>query len=277
MENSANNKENNVLALINLEQVCLKVVELTKEVLNFLKNEQEDFDRSKIEHKGKNDLVSYVDKQSEIMLVQGLKNILPEAGFITEEATISREKKKYTWIIDPLDGTTNFLHNMPLYSISIGLLNEDRIILGVVHEVNLNECFYAWQAGGAYLNGKRIHVNDNTSLKASLIATGFRYKELDKTETYFEIINEFVKTTNGVRNLGSTAVDLAYVACGRLDGCLEYNLNSWDIAAGVLLVKEAGGFVTDFRGGDDFLSGKEVLACGKAFEEISSSVKQRWN
>ncbi|MBO9698779.1 MAG: inositol monophosphatase [Sporocytophaga sp.] len=277
MENSANYKENNVLALINLEEVCLKVIELTKEVLSFLKHEQEGFDRSKIEHKGKNDLVSYVDKQSEIMLVQGLKKILPEAGFITEEATISREERKYTWIIDPLDGTTNFLHNMPFYSISVGLMTEGRMILGVVHEVNLNECFYAWEGGGAYLNGKRIFVNPNTSLESSLLATGFRYKKLDKTDAYFEMINEFFKTTNGVRKLGSTAVDLAYVACGRLDGCFEFNLNSWDIAAGVLLVKEAGGIVTDFKGGNDFLSGKEVLACGKAYEEISKVVKQLWN
>jgi myo-inositol-1(or 4)-monophosphatase len=261
---------------MNLEHICLKVVDLTKDVLHFLKKEQDEFDRSKIELKGKNDLVSYVDKQSEMLLVSGLKEILPEAGFITEEATISREEKKYTWIIDPLDGTTNYLHKMPLFSISIGLMSEGRIILGVVHEVNLDECFYAWEGGGAFLNGKRIYVNDNTSLKASLIATGFRYKQLDKTDAYFDIINEFVKSTNGVRRLGSTAVDLAYVACGRLDGCLEYNLNSWDIAAGVLLVKEAGGAVTDFTGGNDFLSGKEVLACGKAFEEISTAVKVRW-
>lgn len=262
---------------MNLEHVCLKVVETTKEVLNFLKKEQEDFDNSKIEHKGKNDLVSYVDKQSEMLLVRRLKEILPESGFITEEATISREEKKYTWIIDPLDGTTNYLHKMPLFSISVGLMSEGRIILGVVHEVNLNECFYAWEGGGAYLNGERIFVNPNTSLESSLIATGFRYKQQDKMDAFFEIMHQFFKTTNGVRKLGSTAVDLAYVACGRLDGCFEYNLNSWDIAAGVLLVKEAGGTVTDFKGGDEFLSGKEVLACGKAYAEISTIVKQQWN
>jgi len=262
---------------MNLEHLCLEVIALTKEVRNFIKNELESFDLSKIEHKGKNDLVSYVDKQSETLLVKGLKDILPEAGFITEEATINREEKTYTWIIDPLDGTTNFLHKVPSFSISVGLMTEGKIILGVVHEVNLNECFYAWEEGGAYLNGNRIFVNTNTKLADSLIGTGFPYSLLDKTDVYFEIIKEFVKKTHGVRRLGSAAVDLAYVACGRFDGYFEFNLKIWDIAAGILLVKEAGGTVTDFKGGNDFLSGKEVLACGKAYAEISTVVKERWD
>jgi myo-inositol-1(or 4)-monophosphatase len=259
-----------------VKSLCLAVTELARKAGKFILNEGLSFDLNKIEYKGARDMVSYVDKQAEKILVEGLRKILPEAGFITEEETVIREDKELKWVIDPLDGTTNFLHSLPTYSVSVALICRNEILLGVVYEPNLDECFYAWKNGGAWCNKKRIQVSSIDHLERSLVATGFPYSLLGKENAYFEIMKKFVEETHGLRRLGSAAVDLAYVACGRFEAYYEYNLNFWDVAAGILLVKEAGGKITDFSGGNDYLYGKEVIAAGALHSEALRIIQEYW-
>lgn len=252
---------------MNLQDLTLSVVSLAKEAGAFIRKEAESFDASKIEYKGINDMVSYVDKTAEEIIVKGLINLLPEAGFITEEKVISKQGEVYNWIVDPLDGTTNFIHGVPTYSVSIALQKNDDLVLGVVYEINRNECFYAWKDGGAYLNGKTIKVTDSTQLGQSLLATGFPYYDFVALEKYIQVFRELTKVCHGLRRIGSAAVDLAYVACGRFDGYFEYNLNSYDIAAGMVLVREAGGLATSFSGSDHNFESREILAGNKAIHQ----------
>ena len=243
-----------------LQHICKQTIAAAKKAGEFIRTEAKKITTQDIRHKGVRDLVSYVDIQSEKMLVEELRKIVPEAGFLTEEKTVA-EKKDLEWIIDPLDGTTNFLHNVPLYSTSVALVNKNEVLVGVVLEIKHDECFYAWQDGGAFLNGKRITVSNVMSLSESLISTGFPYSHDGKMERHIQSIYSILKKSHGIRRFGSAAVDLCYVACGRFDGYFEYNLNPWDIAGGALIVKEAGGIVCDFDGGDNFISGKEIMAC----------------
>lgn len=243
-----------------LQDITAKVGSLAKTVGNFIQAEAQNFNSDKVEVKSFNQLVSYVDKTAEEKLVAGLKQILPEAGFITEEETVVTEQKEYMWVIDPLDGTTNFIHQLPVYSISIGLLHNNIPVMGVVFEPNRHELFYAWKDGGAYLNGHKITVKENNELSKSLLATGFPYYDFDLMQRYLNTLQEFLRITRGMRRMGSAAVDLAYVACGRFDGFFEYGLSPWDVAGGIVLVQEAGGKVSTFSGTDDAIFGKEIVA-----------------
>jgi myo-inositol-1(or 4)-monophosphatase len=163
-------------------------------------------------------------------------------------------------VIDPLDGTTNFIHGAPPVAVSIALTEHNRPVVGVVYEIWLKEAFYAWKDSKAYLNGKEIKVSEASEIKDSLIATGFPYHNFDRISQYMETIDYFFNNTHGVRRLGSAATDLAYVACGRFDGFYEYNLSPWDVAAGALIVMQAGGRVSDFKGGDNYLFGRELIS-----------------
>jgi myo-inositol-1(or 4)-monophosphatase len=204
--------------------------------------------------------------------VDGLGKILPEAGFITEENTVS-DRKDLTWVVDPLDGTTNFIHGVPCYSISIGLLDGDEVIMGIIHEINLKESFWAWKGGPAFLNGKEIYVSPVTSLENALLVTGFPNRDYSRLDEYMDLFKHFMETTHGLRRFGSAAVDLAYVACGRCEGFYEYGLSAWDVAAGALIVQRAGGRVTDFNGGDNYLFGEEIIAAGAPiFSEFFSEI-----
>lgn len=262
---------------MDLSALCENVAGLAQKTGDFIRQEGKSFDLSRIEYKGVNDLVSYVDKQAEIQIVAGLKELLPEAGFITEEGTESPTEADYTWIIDPLDGTTNFLHGLPCFSVSIGLHHQGEVVLGVVYEINLDECFYAWKGGGAYLNGKRMQVTPAQKLGDSLLATGFPYSSMDLTELYLKILGSYMAKTHGVRRLGSAAADMAYVAAGRFEGFFEFNLNSYDVAAGVILIQEAGGKVTDFRGGGDPVFGRQVVASnGHVHDEMLEVIAEFW-
>ena len=243
-----------------LQDITAKVGSLAKTVGNFIQAEAQNFNRDSVEVKSFNQLVSYVDKTAEEKLVEGLKQIMPEAGFITEEATIATEQKEYMWVIDPLDGTTNFIHQLPIYSISIALLHNNIPVIGVVFEPNRHELFYAWKDGGAYLNGHKITVKQNNELSKSLLATGFPYYDFDLMQRYLNTLQAFLRTTRGMRRMGSAAVDLAYVACGRFDGFFEYGLSPWDVAGGIVLVREAGGKISTFSGTDDAIFGKEIVA-----------------
>ena len=261
-----------------LELLCQDVIELAREVGIFIKMEEKKVTSSDIEEKSLNSLVSYVDKTAEEKLVNGLTELLPEAGFIAEEGTSSKVGDSYNWIIDPLDGTTNFLHGIPTYSVSIALQSTDEIILGVVYEVNRDECFYAWKEGGAFLNGDRMHVSKTAQLKDSLLATGFPYYDYDRSDAYFELLKQLAHSTRGVRRIGSAAVDLVYVACGRFDAFFEYSLHPWDVAAGAFIVEEAGGSISDFSGQDNWLHGKEIIASNALlFQEVQQVIKEKMN
>jgi len=181
-------------------------------------------------------------------------------GFIKSNLTKVGISNEYEWIVDPLDGTTNFLHQIPVFAVSIALRHGDEMISGVVYNVMVDECFYAWKDGGAWLNGAPIHTAANMEFSEALIATGFPYYDFERLEQYLSTFKELISSTRGVRRLGAAAVDLAYVACGRFDGFFEYSLHIWDIAAGILIVKEAGGIVSDFEGGQSHLTGSEIIA-----------------
>jgi myo-inositol-1(or 4)-monophosphatase len=262
---------------MNLAIIEQQVIELGLEVGEFIHHESTNFDRNRIEQKdGFNNLVSYVDKESEKKLVAKLSRILPGSGFIGEEGTSVDGTNDYRWIIDPLDGTTNFTHGLPIFAISIGLAKKNKIVMGLVHEVNKGESFYAREDSPAYCNGKQIRVSPIQALQESLLATGFPYYHFDKREAYLDIIKTFLDKTHGVRRLGSAATDLAYVACGRMEGFFEYNLNAWDVAAGGFIVQQAGGTVTDFKGGDDFLFGGELCAGCAIHPEMLAIISNAW-
>jgi myo-inositol-1(or 4)-monophosphatase len=262
---------------MDLEKIAHLTVTLSREVGAYIRIEATRFEHHAVEEKGLNDLVSYVDRTAEKKIVLGLRNILPEAGFIAEEGTAGYNKEEYRWIVDPLDGTTNFTHGLPVYAISIALMYLDDLVLGVVYEINKDEMFWAVKGRGAWLNEARINVSKRLKLNDSLLATGFPYNNFEHVEVYLKILNEFMQSTHGVRRMGSAAVDLAYVACGRFEGFFEYNLNAWDVAAGSLIVQEAGGTITDFRLGDDFLFGREIIAGGEVQEEIQKVIAKHWN
>jgi myo-inositol-1(or 4)-monophosphatase len=264
---------------MNLTQLCEQVISITKKTGEFIRTESKSFDHSKIEHKGINDLVSYVDKTAEEQLVAGLKEIFPDAGYITEEGTAQEKHDVYNWIIDPLDGTTNFIHGLPVFCISIALMEHGQVVLGVVYEINQDECFYATKGGGAFLNGTRLQVTDIKHLRDSLICTGYPYTDFGLLQIYLQMLGAFMGKSHGVRRLGSAAADLAYVAAGRFEGFFEYNLKPWDVAAGVLLVQEAGGRVSMFDGSNgDPVFGKETLATnGLVHNEICSVIGEYWN
>jgi len=262
---------------MNIENICKQAVAVAQKAGAFIGAERKTFNGNTIEEKSFNQLVSYVDKTSEEIIVNGLINILPNAGFITEEATITTQNKEFMWVIDPLDGTTNFIHNIPVYSVSIGLLQNNNPIMGIVYEVNLNEMFYAWQNGGAYLNGNRIFIKQNTDLRRSLLATGFPYYNFDGIDKYLNTLKYLMIHTQGMRRMGSAAVDLAYTACGRFDGFFEYGLSPWDVAGGVCLIQEAGGVVKDFSGGNDYIFGKTIIGSSAAiYNSFAAVIKEHF-
>ncbi|MDB5124255.1 MAG: inositol monophosphatase [Mucilaginibacter sp.] len=260
---------------MDLQQLTSNVSQIAKEAGEFIRQQRKIFSADKIEIKGLNDLVSYVDKTAEEQIVAALSQVLPEAGFITEEKTINKIGERYNWIIDPLDGTTNFIHGLPVFSVSIALQEYDELVSGVVYEVNQDECFYAWKGSPAYLNGYEIKVSGNKTLGTSLLATGFPYYDFNKQQGYIELFTELMKSCHGLRRLGSAAVDLAYTACGRFDGYYEYNLNPWDVAAGILIVRQAGGEVANFKGGEECLNSRELLATnGLITKEMLSAIQK---
>ncbi|MGB0167217.1 MAG: inositol monophosphatase family protein [Luteibaculum sp.] len=222
-----------------------------------------------IETKSYNNLVTEIDKKTEEKLIEHLGALLPEAGFIAEEDSISRATADYQWIIDPIDGTTNFVHGLPIFCISIGLAFKNEVILGVIYNPINEELFSAYKGGGAYLNSRPIEVSKTDALNDSLLATGFPYDDFERESEYLKLLQELMHKSRGIRRLGSAAIDLAYVACGRFEAFYEYGLNPWDVAAGIIIVQEAGGKVCDFKGGKNMLFGEEIIASnGKIDQEL---------
>jgi myo-inositol-1(or 4)-monophosphatase len=236
------------------------VLNISREAGAFIRSQVGKVKSVDVEEKDRNSLVSYVDKRAEEILVDRLGRLLPDAGFVTEEDTVVNSRAEYTWVIDPLDGTTNFLQGIPVFSVSIGLAHHTEAILGCVIDVMQGQAFYAWKDGGAWLDGEQIRVSRKTKLEEALIATGFPYYAPEKMERLTKLLLYVLTNARGVRRLGSAALDLAYTAAGRFDTFYETTLNSWDIAAGVILVREAGGTVTDFEGGGDFIAKGQLVA-----------------
>jgi myo-inositol-1(or 4)-monophosphatase len=265
---------------IRLAEITQEVIKISKQAGAFIRQERTHFDPNAIEFKDhSSNLVSYVDKETEKLLVKLLSALLPEAGFITEEGTVPQyDKQEWCWIIDPLDGTTNFLHNIPIYCVSIGLMQNNAMALGVVYDICRDECFYAWKNGGAYCNDKQISVSKPENLGGCLLATGFPYYTFEKFDNYLEILKELIRNSHGLRRCGSAAIDMSWVAAGRFDGYFEYNINAYDIAAGCIILTEAGGVITDFKGEQDYLFGRNIVAAAQTVqEEMLSIVKKNWN
>lgn len=259
-----------------LKYLSANVIELSKEISEFLLLEIGQVNAMDIQIKGLHDFVTYVDKTAELKIATRLGKLLPAAGMLLEEKSMDKHGDRFQWVVDPLDGTTNFIHRLPVFSVSIALLDGDKPVLGVVHEANRDECFSAWQDAPALLNGSEISVSSISSMDKALLATGFPYNEYGKLDAYIDIFKYLVQHTSGLRRLGSAAVDLAYVACGRFEGFYEYGLHPWDVAAGAFIVQQAGGKVTDFHGDNNFIFGAEMLASNKTLHNSMQEVLKRF-
>ena len=213
-----------------------------------------------VKSKNYNDFVSEVDVAAERVIIDTLKDAYPDHGFLGEESGSSENQSDFIWIIDPLDGTTNFLHNFPQYCVSIALQHKGEITQAVIYEPNRNDLYTATKGRGAFLNDKRIRVSKCDKLQQSLIGTGFPFRDFKHLDTYLSMFKSMLQKTSGIRRPGSAALDLAYVANGSLDAFWEIGLSPWDIAAGALLVQEAGGIISNLNGKDGWLESGNVLA-----------------
>jgi len=227
-----------------------------------------------VREKAVNDFVSEVDRESEQAIIRTLLEAYPKHSILAEEsgATNAEAKSDYQWIIDPLDGTTNFLHGFPQYAVSIALKHKDVITQAVVYDPGNNDLFTATRGAGAYLNDTRIRVSKRMQLKTALVGTGFPFKEHKHLDAYLAMLRDIMQNSSGVRRAGSAALDLAYVAAGRLDTFWEIGLAPWDIAAGSLLITEAGGVVGDLQGNDRHMASGNII--GGNLTLFSQMVKQ---
>ena len=262
---------------MNIEEICKQVISTTKNVGKYIQQQKNEISNKNIEQKGVHDFVTYVDKTAEKMLIDDFSKLIPSSGFIAEEKSSTKKGEIYNWIIDPLDGTTNFIHGIAPFAISVALQKNDKTILGVIYEINLDECFYAWENSPAFLNEKKITVSTPNRVENSLIATGFPYYDYKQLPQFMESLQYFMKNSHGIRRLGSAATDLAYVAAGRFEAFYEYSLQAWDVAAGAFIVEQAGGIVSDFSGNDNYLFGQEIIATNKnVYKEFFDKVNQTW-
>lgn len=258
-----------------MENLCEKVKKIAREVGEYLKTEQQLLNKKDIEQKGTRDYVTYIDKKAEIMLVNGLKEIFPNIGFLAEEETVEFEETEYTWIIDPLDGTTNYVHGDSPYSVSIALKQGDKITLGVVFDPLANQMFSAISKGKAYLNGNLMEVSDHYTLKNAYVGFGIPYKLNERGEQILKNASEQFRNTS-FRIKGSAALEICYVAAGVSDTYFHSGLSPWDVAAGAFILECSGGKCTDFSGGNNYLFGRELVASnGVIHPEIMKYIIQR--
>ena len=230
-----------------------------------------------INTKAKNDFVTKVDKESEVCIVNILRERTPNFDILTEETIPDEMKRNNRWIVDPLDGTTNYIHNFPFFAISIALEEKGTVVLGMVYDPLRKELFFAEKGKGAFLNDKRISVSKRKTVDECFLATGFPFKARNYIDPYLKVFREMFLGSSGVRRAGSAVLDLAYTACGRLDGFWEMKLSPWDVAAGSLLIKEAGGKVTDWEGGEDYIfSGNIVGSNGHIHSQMLSIIKEHF-
>ena len=285
----------------NLEKYTLAVCEIARQAGAYIREERRKFSLDSVERKHAHDYVSYVDKGSERLIVSALRELLPEAGFITEEGTAREVKsdevksERLLWVVDPLDGTTNFIHQYAPYAVSIALLQGKTVLIGVVYEICADECFYAWQGGGAWLCGmrnvecgmrnvecgtrseecgvrsERLHVSSQ-KMQDALLCLQFPYNSDAYKPVMKRLIDRLYGHVGSIRACGSAAMALCQVAAGRLDGYAEQYIGQWDYMAGSLIVMEAGGTVTDYSGSPDFTQGNSVVATNGVIQQDFLSV-----
>ena len=273
----------------NLETITRLVCQVAREAGAYINKERASFSVDKVERKHAHDYVSYVDKGSERLIVGKLREIVPEAGFITEEGTtkmedvrckkeetssISSQPSDLTWVVDPLDGTTNFIHGFAPYAVSIALIRGKELLVGVVYEIVSDECFYAWQGGKAWVNDKPLHVG-TSEINDALLCLQLPYNSVAYKPVIKRLIDRFYGNVGSIRMMGSAAIALCYVAAGRLDAYAERYIGQWDYMAGALIVKEAGGMVTNYDGSDDFTQGDSIVATnGVVHQALLDAVRE---
>ena len=270
---------------LQLEELTRGVCEIAKQAGAYIREERRKFSLESVERKHAHDYVSYVDKGSEKQIVSALRQLLPEAGFITEEGTtkmeegrgkmeedsaISPQSSSLTWVVDPLDGTTNFIHQYAPYAVSIALLQGKEILIGVVYEVCHDECYCAWKGGGAYveLKGESLKLKvSNQKIQDALLCLQLPYTSDAYKPVIKHLIDKLYGNVGSIRMCGSAAMALCYVASGRYDGYAEKYIGQWDFMAGALIVKEAGGMVTNYEGSEDFTQGNNVVATNGVIQQ----------
>ena len=280
---------------MDLQQLTLSVCRVAREAGAYINKERASFSLDKVERKHAHDYVSYVDKGSEQLIVSKLREILPEAGFITEEGTTVSEELRVkseefaaaqpplTWVVDPLDGTTNFIHGFAPYAVSIALCKGREIVIGVVYEIVSDECFYAWKNGGAHIEmrnekgemrNEALHVG-KSAINDALLCLQLPYNSDAYKPVIKRLIDHFYGNVGSIRMLGSAAIALCYVAAGRLDAYAERYIGKWDYMAGALIVQEAGGRVTNYAGDDYFMEGDSIVATnGVVHPDLLEAVRQ---
>ena len=272
-----------------LETITRLVCQVAREAGAYINKERASFSVDKVERKHAHDYVSYVDKGSERLIVGKLREIVPEAGFITEEGTtkmedvrckkeetssISSQPSDLTWVVDPLDGTTNFIHGFAPYAVSIALIRGKELLVGVVYEIVSDECFYAWQGGKAWVNDKPLHVG-TSEINDALLCLQLPYNSDAYKPVIKRLIDRFYGNVGSIRMMGSAAIALCYVAAGRLDAYAERYIGQWDYMAGALIVKEAGGMVTNYDGEDYFMEGDSIVATnGVVHQALLDAVRE---
>ena len=240
-----------------------------------LREQARDLDALVVDEKAANDFVSAADHASEKVIIRYLRERFPDHSVVAEESREDRRGSPYTWVIDPLDGTTNFIHGVPIYSVSVSLLHESRVVAGAVHDPVRDEMFRAGAGQGAFLDEDPIHVAGRNGLAGCLLATGFPYKMQERLTDYLRSFEAFARATAGIRRAGSAALALSYVACGRFDGFWEMSLSPWDVAAGSLIVREAGGVASDFLGRDGFMKTGNIVAANPRVHAAMLDVLRR--
>ena len=249
--------------------IMVKAARRASQIIN---RASQDIEHLKITTKQQNDFVTEVDKAAEAAIIEVLREAYPDYGILAEESGLTGGEgagNDYQWIIDPLDGTTNFIHGFPQYAVSIALAYKGQINQAVIYDTLRNEMFTASKGGGAFLNERRIRVTKCVKLEDALLGTGFPFRIFDHVDAYLGIFKEFTQRSSGIRRTGSAALDLAYVACGRLDGFWEFGIMPWDMAAGCLLISEAGGLVGDLSGGENYLkTGNIIAGTPKVFSQV---------
>ncbi|GAB4193088.1 MAG: inositol monophosphatase family protein [Calditrichia bacterium] len=236
-------------------------LEAAKLAGRYLLNERGKLTEEKISEKAANDFVTKVDIQSEKIISEFILGKYPDHSILSEEAGLTHTDSSFLWIIDPLDGTKNFIHDVPVYGVSIALMQDGEVIMGVINNPASNELFWAEKDKGAFLNGTPIKVSDHTSIDGALLATGFPHRKKEFSVRYIKLFENIFVRSSDIRRMGAATIDLAYVACGRFDGFFELGLNIWDLAAGDIIIKEAGGKIADFWGDNKHLNNGFVL-CG---------------
>ena len=244
---------------MNLQELTQSVCEVARQAGAYIRQEHAHFSVEKVERKHAHDYVSYVDKGSEERIVMSLRQLLPEAGFITEEGLATHSDEQMLWVVDPLDGTTNFIHGFAPYAVSIALICGREILVGVVYDICADECFYAWKDGGAWVNDKPIHVGKSL-ISDALLCLQLPYNSEAYKPVITRLIAHFYGNVGSIRMMGSAAMALCYVAAGRLDAYAERYIGQWDYMAGALIVSEAGGRVTNFDGSPQFTQGNSIVA-----------------